>query len=198
MKKIFIVVCMLIGIAIIADGCYTEDDLNAARAEGYEAGYISGMRDSSTTNKNDWQRILDDFAGTGKASDNKPKPIIRPASGTILSGKEYYESEITVTANSSYDYVVSLKDMLDKEYVSFYVRAGDTVTIGVPANYLFVYFASGTEWYGYGRGLMFGDNTSYSKDDECLDFTEYTWEYTLYPVTNGNFSESPSNENEFF
>ena len=192
MKKVFIVFCVLIGIAIIADGCYTEDDLNEARAEGYEAGYIAGIRESSANKKNDWQSILDDFAS------NKPKAINRPASGTILSGKEYYESEITVTADSSYDYVVSLKDMLDKEYISFYVRAGDTVTIGVPANYLFVYFASGTEWYGYGRGLMFGDDTSYSKDDECRDFTEYTWEYTLYPVNNGNFSESPSNENEFF
>jgi ABC-type maltose transport system permease subunit len=24
-----------------------------------------------------------------------------------------------------------------------------------------------------------------------LDFSQYTWEYTLYPVTNGNFSETP-------
>ena len=74
----------------------------------------------------------------------------------------------------------------------------ETVTVGVPADELYIYFASGTKWYGYGKGLMFGEDTSYSKDDELVDFSEYTWEYTLYPVNDGNFSETPSNENEFF
>ena len=126
------------------------------------------------------------------------KPIPRPSSGTILSGKGYDESEITVTASSSYDYVVSLKNHLGITCLSFYVRAGDTVTVGVPRNFFYVYFASGKEWYGYGKGLMFGEKTAYSKDDELLDFLEYTWEYTLYPVNDGNFSETPSNADEFF
>ena len=45
---------------------------------------------------------------------------------------------------------------------------------------------------------MFGEDTVFSKDDEMLDFTECGWEYTLQPVYDGNFSETPSNENEFF
>ena len=88
--------------------------------------------------------------------------------------------------------------MNGKECISFFVRSGETVTIGVPAEYLYVYFASGDTWYGYGEGLMFGENTVYSKDDDALDFTQYTWEYTLYQVANGNFVETPSNQDEFF
>lgn len=169
-------ILLLSAIVLLLSGCYTESELTNARAEGYEAGYRAGYA----------------------AGYDSMKPVSRPLSGAILSGREYDESEITVTADSSYDYAVSLKDMSGREYVCFYVRAGDTVTVGVPANYLYVYFASGTDWYGYGKGLMFGEGTSYSKDDDVLDFVEYTWEYTLYPVSDGNFSESPSNENEFF
>ena len=52
--------------------------------------------------------------------------------------------------------------------MSFYVRAGDVVTIGVPAEYLYVYFASGDTWYGSTH--LFGEQTSYSMDDEICDF----------------------------
>ena len=136
---------------------------------------------------------------TNKKVETELTPVAKPYSGKILSGKESYDgSEITVTADGASDYVVSLKSRSGTERVSFYVRAGDTVTIGVPSEYLYVYFASGNTWYGYGKGLMFGERTVYSKDDELLDFTEYTWEYELYPVTNGNFSETPSNADEFF
>ena len=135
----------------------------------------------------------------GKKEGSELPPVAKPYSGAILSGTEYYnESEITITADSSHDYVVSLKDMRGREYVSFYVRAGDTVTVGVPAKWLYVYFASGKEWYGYGQGLMFGKNTDYSKDSEAKDFTQYTWSYKLYSVANGNFKETPSDADEFF
>ena len=79
--------------------------------------------------------------------------------------------------------------------MSFYVRAGDTVTVGVPCEYLYVYFASGDTWYGTSH--LFGEDTSYSMDDTICDFTEYTWEYTLYPVSSGNFSQTPIDEDEF-
>lgn len=125
-------------------------------------------------------------------------PVPRPASGTILAGEEHSGSEITVTADDTDDYVVSLKDFRGTQYVAFYVRAGETVTVGVPMRKLYVYFASGDEWYGYGQGKMFGDHTSYGLDDEATDFAQGAWEYRLYPVSDGNFSETPSNENEFF
>ena len=79
--------------------------------------------------------------------------------------------------------------------LSFYVRAGDTVTVGVPSEYLYVYFATGDTWYG--ETNLFGKNTSYSMDDNICNFTQYTWKYTLYPVSSGNFEQTPIDEDEF-
>lgn len=125
-----------------------------------------------------------------------PVPQPEPASGTILSGTEHIKgSEITVTASGSSACVVKLKNSVGATRLSFYVRAGATVTIGVPAEYLYVYFASGNTWYG--EEHIFGEDTYYSKDDKLLDFTNYSWEYTLYPTYNGNFSETPIDAEEF-
>lgn len=183
MRRIALLLCFLLLFQLSACG-YSSEDVELARKEGYNAGYDAG-----------YEKGFDAGYREGYAA---LKPVSKPASGTILSGNEYDGSEITVTSDSSDSYVVSIRDSFGTEYVSFFVRAGDTVTVGVPAKYLYVYFASGTTWYGYGKGLMFGDNTVYSKDDDILDFTQYAWEYTLFPVTNGNFSETPSTENEFF
>ena len=183
MKKLFIAVCVivLVGLSFFAGFTltaysYSEASLKAAKEQGYKEGYKNGY----------------------DAGLEAIRPVDRPKSGTILSGKETYGSEITVTASTTEDYVVQLKTYGGLECVSFYVRAGETATIDVPKAYLFVYFACGTEWYGYGQGLMFGEDTIYSKDDEALDFTDSSWEYTLTPVRHGNFSETPSNEIDFF
>ena len=175
MKKVIVLLCLILACTITACG-YSEEDVEAAYDDGYEDGYEDGYADG-------YEEL---------------KPVATPRSGTVLAGSEYYGSEITINADSTHDYVVSLKDRRGYEYVAFYVRAGDTVTIGVPEEYLYVYFASGTTWYGYGEGLMFGENTVYSMDDEMLDFTDGSWEYTLYPVTDGNFTETPIDENDFF
>ena len=192
MKKVIAVLLSAFLILALASCGYSEEDMAKARAEGfaegYKDGYSDGKKDGFSAGK---------IAGY-EEGEKALKPLYKPASGTILSGKEYNGSEITVTADSTDDYVVSLKDYGGTACVTFYVRAGETATIGVPEDYLYVYFASGKEWYGYGKGLMFGENTIYSKDDEALDFIEYTWTYTLYPVTNGNFSETPCDESEFF
>ena len=90
---------------------------------------------------------------------------------------------------------MKLKNSSGTERISFYVRAGETVTVGVPAEYLYVYFASGDIWYG--KSNLFGSETHYSKDSKICNFTRYTCEYTLYPVNNGNFSETPIDEDEF-
>lgn len=122
--------------------------------------------------------------------------VAEPVSGTILSGYEYNNgSEITITASGSSSCVVKLKTSSGVTRLSFYVRSGDTVTVGVPAEYLYVYFAAGEDWYGTKH--LFGKNTSYSKDKNLCDFTEYTWEYTLRPVTNGNFSQTTVSADEF-
>lgn len=188
------------------DDGYSEG-FDDGRTDGYEDGRQQGHSDVlaalEEAGMSYWQQQLVEFLAEKEEKQDteeprKPVELPKPASGTILSGGSYSGSEITVTADSTCDYVVSLKTVEGTERVTFYVRAGDTVTVGTPAEYLYIYFASGTEWYGLGEGRMFGDNTAYSKDDELQDFTQYTWEYTLYPVTNGNFSETPSDEGEFF
>jgi hypothetical protein len=206
-------------LAIVLTGCgYSQDDLIEAQQNGYNLGYSAGREEGyDKGHKEGYQEghskgyekgykegynlaMFHKEYNNGKDSgSDTPKPVSMPSSGTVLSGQEYHnESEITVKASYGDSYVVSLKYTNGKEAITFFVRSGETITIGVPSAYLYVYFASGDTWYGYGEGLMFGENTVYSKDDDPLDFTQYTWEYTLYQVTNGNFVETPSNQDEFF
>lgn len=130
---------------------------------------------------------------------NSAKTVPMPVSGTILNGRSYYNaSSITVHASKSESCVVSLKNHYGQEILSFFVRAGETVTVGVPSGQLYVYFASGEKWYGYGESLMFGKATDYFKDDHLVDFSRYTWEYKLYQTSSGNFTETPCSKSEFF
>lgn len=237
MKKAIILLCVVVFVAVLSSCGISQQDLDNARQEGYDAGYDDGKMEAYTmgydfgysngykdgsdswhenspkyqgSTTSEWQNTQEQDSSSSYEEirdkylpgtpDSVPplSPVPEPVSGTILSGWEYGDSSITVTADSSSSYVVSLKTSSGVERVTFYIRAGETVTIGVPAEYLYVYFASGTTWYGYGDGLMFGDYTAYSKDDDLLDFTQYTWEYTLYPVYDGNFSETPSDAQEFF
>ena len=122
--------------------------------------------------------------------------IPEPRSGTILLGEECLNgSELTIAASSSSSCVVKLKTAYGTTLLSFYVRAGDTVTVGVPEENLYVYFASGDTWYG--QKHLFGKYTSYSMDDEIKDFKQYTYSYTLYPVYDGNFTETPIDPEDF-
>ena len=155
----------------------------------------------SAYNLNDSQGSSTDTTANisnSKPSNSKPQltPVTEPRTGAILSGSEYYNgSELTIHASSGHSYVVKLKDASGVTLLSFYVRAGDTVTVNVPSAYLYVYFASGDIWYGTEH--LFGDDTSYSMDDDIQNFIDYTWEYTLYPVTHGNFSETPISADQF-
>lgn len=192
MKKVYVILLILSILPLPACG-YSQEELDAATAAAYEEGYAKGFEDGYQNGHDDG---FDDGYDEGYSA---LKPVPMPASGEILSGEETkWRSEITVTASFGSSYVVTLKDSNESEVITFFVRSGDTVTIGVPKKKLYVYFASGDKWYGYGRGLMFGEDTVYTKDDELLDFSKYSWEYTLYPITNGNFTETPSTENEFF
>lgn len=140
--------------------------------------------------------IDNDTDKTTNEETTLPQAVIIPRSGDILSGSECFDgSELTITADIRSSCIVKLKTASGIERLSFYVRAGDTVTVGVPAEYLYVYFASGDTWYG--KRLLFGEETYYSMDDEIRDFTQSTWEYTLSPVNNGNFSETPIDPDDF-
>lgn len=132
---------------------------------------------------------------------NKPdndilSPVTEPISGTILSGREVYdESEITVTADDNDSCYVKLKDSYGVTVMSFYVRAGDTVTVGVPYESLYVCFARGDTWYGLEN--LFGEYTDYSMVDEIRDFESYTYEYELYLVSDGNLHLTPIDAEDF-
>ena len=115
-------------------------------------------------------------------------PYASPVSGSISIGQPYdgpEDSEITVHA-SYRDCVVKLKTAEGKAVLSFFVRAGETATVGVPPKVLYAYFAEGDQWYGWSN--YFGAETSYSKDPDPIDFSNYTIEYTLQMVSNGNLS----------
>ena len=118
---------------------------------------------------------------------SEPESVSEPASGTVLSGYAPKDgSEITVSVAPTQSCVVMLLDDSDRTLLSFFVRSGDTVTVDVPAEKMYVQFASGETWYG--EELLFGKNTTYTKDDELTDFTQYTWEYEFDPLSDTDFA----------
>ena len=62
--------------------------------------------------------------------------------------------------------------------ITFFVRAYSTVEIDMPAGNLELRYAYGSTWYGESK--LFGENTAYAKDEEYYDFSNYTWEISLY------------------
>lgn len=146
---------------------------NGGKATGYTEGYADGYL------------ALD--------------PVEMPRSGEVLTGSTYFHgAEMKITASPTQSVVVTLKNKRGVVRHRFFVRAGDTVTVGVPRETLYAYFASGETWYGLEKGLMFGEDTYYFKDDSPLDFENYSWSYNLSSISGGNFTEIASNEVEFF
>lgn len=188
--------CVAVLLYLFLPSLPSEDDLLEARQQGYSDGYEKGYEEGLVVGHD--QGYDEGYAAL--------KHVRQPKNGQILYYSEDFDSEefhrpvssITVHSSSQSDTLVSLRDTSGAEKIGFYVKAGESATVTVPAQWLFAYFASGDTWYGYGRGLMFGPDTSYSRDDEALNFMEYTYEYTLSTVYNGNFRETPSNEDEFF
>ena len=119
-----------------------------------------------------------------------------PQSGQVFIGQDLYtHSQLSITSSTSDSCYIKLKGSSGQDVFSFFVRAGDSVTVDVPSGYYYIYFSYGTDWYG--TEYLFGDNTTYAKDDDLLDFENYTWEYTLQPMYGGNFSETPVDAEEF-
>ena len=125
-----------------------------------------------------------------------PEEVAEPLSGTVLSGYAPKDaSQITVSLENTGACVVMLKDISDRTLLSFYVRAGETVTVDVPAEMMYVHFAGGKNWYG--EELLFGENTVYNQDPELTDFTQYSWEYELDSLTRGEFEASDAEVEPF-
>lgn len=133
------------------------------------------------------------FLLTGCSST--PHSVSEPASGTILSGYAPKDgSQITISNSPTASCVVMLKDTSDRTLISFFVRAGDTVTVDVPAEMMYVHFASGQTWYG--EEYLFGKDTTYTQDEELTDFTQYNWNYEFDPLAGNNF-EYVENDDAF-
>lgn len=125
-----------------------------------------------------------------------PEEVAEPLSGTVLSGYAPKDaSQITVSLENTGACVVMLKDISDRTLLSFYVRAGETVTVDVPAEMMYVHFAGGKNWYG--EELLFGEDTVYNRDPELKDFTQYSWEYELDSLTRGEFEASDAEVEPF-
>ena len=117
--------------------------------------------------------------------------VDQPVSGTILSGYAPKDcSQITVSLEPTASSVVMLKDESDRVLLSFFVSAGESVTVDVPAEKMYVHFASGKKWYG--EEHFFGKDTVYRQDNELTDFTNYSWEYELDPLSQGEFEYNDS------
>ena len=70
--------------------------------------------------------------------------------------------------------------------ITFFVRANSTVEIDMPAGNLELRYACGSTWYG--EKNLFGEKTAYAKDEEYYDFSNYTWEISLY--TSNNYGQT--------
>ena len=140
--------------------------------------------------------------------ETTPKRVLvkqaEPENGEILRyGKGYwqsYYSSITVTAPEKEAVMVKLKRTVPgkarkETVVAFYVCAGETVEMEIPAISMYVFFAQGETWYGYDD--LFGDSTAYGKDSEQIDFSWHTVTYTLQPVSDGNFTTKTTSESDF-
>lgn len=125
----------------------------------------------------------------------KMEPMPLPQNGQVFLGNNsQMGSELTIKTSDESAYI-KLKDVSGNDVFSFFVQANQTITEEIPAGQYYVYFACGDKWYG--PEYYFGEQTSYSKDSELLDFEQYTVTYTLYKVTDGNFSETPITMDEF-
>ncbi|ACV21487.1 Toxin A [Slackia heliotrinireducens] len=123
------------------------------------------------------------------------KPL--PDSGTVFVGGSGISSA-TVEGSTDRNALVKFKDGSGNEVAVFFVGKGETVTVSMPGGYYYMYVAyGGDQWYGEDSEYPFGDETTFSKDDEGADFSNYTWQYTLYTVSNGNLHMDSIGADEF-
>jgi hypothetical protein len=86
------------------------------------------------------------------------------------------------------------------EVMSIFIRAGQTVELGVPVGSYTAKIASGQTWYG--DSIRFGPTTSYATLDTVLHFSIQGSqllgnELTLTQIKDGNLRQVPLNANEF-
>lgn len=118
-----------------------------------------------------------------------------PENGAILDGYEEGYAGVEVIASPNANAYVKVKDSSGNTVVGFFVNAGSTASVYVPEGTYSVQFAMGQTWYG--QEDCFGSQTSYGKDDNLvLEYGDIVT-YTLQLSTNGNFTMSELDANEF-
>ena len=127
-----------------------------------------------------------------------PKPTVKPTPTLTpqtmpANGKVFYCSttdrpssfKVTNSGSSNY-YMKFVKAGTNTTVITFFVRANSTVEIDMPAGNLELRYACGSTWYG--EKNLFGEKTAYAKDEEYYDFSNYTWEISLY--TSNNYGQT--------
>ena len=129
----------------------------------------------------------------------------RPKSGeTFKNSTGWGHNEFTVAA-SDQDSYVKLENLTDpSKCVMFYVRKGEQATVKVRDGAYIAKYTTGKYWFG--QEGMFGENASFVKADDIMEFTtpqsgsttSYSIiEITLYQVAGGNLSTSMIDETAF-
>lgn len=142
--------------------------------------------------KVDWENAV--FSGNDSSAQTtdheSPVPLSLPRNGRHYPTYDFSNStfsSICVHAPTTSNCFVIVKRagkdiILDR----FFVRANETVDTFLPVGELDVFFAFGDDWYG--TDLLFGDSTTCQVDRD-LDISDaYGYEYTLYPVVDGNLT----------
>ena len=132
------------------------------------------------------------YSSSSSASTAKPAATLVPQTMPV-NGKVFYCStsnrpkSFKVTNNGSSNYYMKfVKAGTNIKVITFFVRANSTVEIDMPAGNLELKYAYGSTWYGESK--LFGENTRYAKDEEYYDFTNYSWEISLYTTSNAGTS----------
>ena len=128
-------------------------------------------------------------------------PVIRPATGTLLTPPARRGTGELRIRNGSADTVVSLVPVgAATPLFTVYVRGHGGYTVrGVAAGTYRIYYATGADWNPNRKGFL--KDCTFSRFDDTFRFRAApaisTWEITLAPVTHGNSSTSDVDPDAF-
>ena len=111
-----------------------------------------------------------------------------PENGHIFSvSTTYRPSSFKVTNSGSSNYYMKfVKVGTNTTVIKFFVRAYSTVEVDMPEGTLELRYAYGSTWYG--ENNLFGASTRYARDEDSYDFSNYSWEISLYTTQNTGMS----------
>ncbi|GEM_PF-2860719 len=150
--------------------------------------------------------LLNDNDEKGSAAAQPPKSyqapqLPLPATGYSATAIPAGVAPLTVRASAGTNYYVKLEDIQTRrEVASFFIRAGETLNVNVPAGRYEMKYATGPNWYG--PKYLFGPQTAYSKAEAVFDFSFDGYRYSGYTVeliqqAGGNLSTGQINPSQW-